>query len=97
MKYNDNTVPQSPGTVSANKGKGSRVHPVKGKNDNRRRYQDRRSSWKVGMVCGQCWNCKQRDVSCGRLESGKFVCRDCDLVTYGEVARVEKERWISGK
>lgn len=66
------------------------------RNNNPRR-RNGRSNYRVGMVFGQCWSCKQRDVSCGRLENGRFVCKDCDPVTYGEVARIEKERWYSGK
>jgi hypothetical protein len=66
------------------------------RNNNPRR-RNGRSNYRVGMVFGQCWSCKQRDVSCARLENGRFVCKDCDPVTYGEVARIEKERWYSGK
>ncbi len=62
-----------------------------------KRRNNGRSNYRVGMIHGQCWSCKQRDVSCGRLESGKCVCQDCDSVTYGEVARIEKARWMSGK
>ena len=68
-----------------------------GRNNNNPRRRNGRAHYRVGMVFGQCWSCKQRDMSCARLENGKFVCKDCDPVTYGEVARIEKERWYSGK
>ena len=66
------------------------------KGNNMNRGNRRRRNYRVGMVTGQCWSCRQKNVSCARLENGRFVCKDCDPVTYGEVARIEKERWISG-
>lgn len=75
----------------------NKSHDSRGRTNVRRRNHNGRSNYRIGMVTGQCWTCKQRYISCARLESGKFVCKDCDPVTYGEVARIEKERWINGK
>ena len=64
-----------------------------------RKHNRRKSNYqtRIGMFVGQCSVCRQRDVSCARGSSGKFVCKDCDPVAYGEVARIEKERWLSGE
>jgi len=60
---------------------------------------EKRSKITLKIANGECENCGDF-TSCVynlRLEKKRMICKFCDKALYEQVARVEKDMWISGK